>query len=161
MNILFRASVVILLALLAACGGAPPAPSLPPPGPAPRPLVDPAPPMTFPPLSGPSRTFLFYRDVASYRVSDLTRQSRVILFDNGAFALQYPPNQYGTGVFRGAYQDAGGLLMFLFEGQGRTVGTPWNDATATLESDLLTLTYSERMQHSDFENAVYMLIPPG
>lgn len=49
--------------------------------------------------------------------------------------------------------------MFLFEGQGRSVGTPWEDATGTLKSDSLTVQYSEGMQHADFENAVYVLLP--
>jgi len=38
---------------------------------------------------GASRTFLFDREL-SYRVNDYTKMSRFVLYDNGAFVLQYP-----------------------------------------------------------------------
>ena len=143
----------ILLVLSAACGD--PVTPTPPPGPVPRPFVPP-PPMVFPAPTGPSRTFVFARE-ASSRVSEFTRNSRVLLYDNGAFELQYLTIEGGR--LRGVYRDAGSFLMILFEGADRTVETPWNDASATLESDFLTLSFSERMLHSDFENAVYVRIP--
>jgi hypothetical protein len=43
--------------------------------------------------------------------------------------------------------------------QGRSVDTPWNDATGTRSGDSLTVQYAESMQHADFENAVYVLMP--
>jgi hypothetical protein len=64
-----------------------------------------------------------------------------------------------TSVYRGAYQDANGVIMFLFEFQGRSVGTSWDDATGTLKGDSLTVKYDEIMQHADFENAAYVLMP--
>jgi hypothetical protein len=111
--------------------------------------------MNFPPLSGPSRTFIFDREL-SYAVRDFTKKSRFILYDNGAFGLQYPGIEY---VYRGGYQDANGVLMFLFDSStGRSVNEPWDDATGTLEGDSLTIQYQESMQHADFENAVYVLL---
>jgi hypothetical protein len=157
-----RGAVVVLLVLFAACGGSGPTfptgttpPLITPPPPPPPP---PSPQIDFPPLTGPSRTFIFDREL-SYPVRDYTQKSRFVLYANGAFELQYPPSQYGPGLYRGAYRDANGVVMFLFEFQGRRVGTPWNDATGTLSRDSLTVQYAESMQHADFENAVYVLMP--
>jgi|RhiMetdeSRZDD1v2_1073273.scaffolds.fasta_scaffold1185024_2 hypothetical protein len=151
-------AVVVLLVLLAACGnsvptsptGTSPPSELPPPTP-------PPPQINFPPLSGPSRTFIFDREL-SYPVRDFTRKSRFVLYDNGAFELQYPPSQYGPGLFRGAYQNVDGVIMFLFEFQGRKSGTPWDDATGTLKGDLLTVQYVWDMRMADFEDGVYVLM---
>jgi hypothetical protein len=124
----------------------------------------------FPPLSGPSRTFVFDSEQTSRLWSvnpsfvsanprDYTRNSRVVLYANGAFVLQYLPRSVGDSPFRGQYQDVNGVLMFLFEFQGRSVDDPWDDATGTLRGDLLTLQYAEGMHQADFEDAVYVLMP--
>ena len=107
----------------------------------------------FPPLSGPSRTFIFDREL-SYRVSDYTKKSRFVLYDNGAFVLQYP--SLGEGGYRGGYEDANGVITFEWEGW--SVGGPWG-ATGTLEGDSLTVQYNLIMQMTDFEDAVYVLMP--
>ena len=107
----------------------------------------------FPPLSGPSRTFVFDREL-SYRVSDYTKMSRFVLYDNGAFVLQYP--SLGQGGYRGGYKDANGVTTFEWEGW--SVAGPWG-ASGTLEGDALTVQYNQMMQLSDFEDAVYVLIP--
>lgn len=86
----------------------------------------------------------------------MTRGSHFVLYENGAFLLQYQPSQFGDGRFRGAYQLANGGMTFLFEFQGRSVGEA-ADATATLEGDSLTIQYVETMKHADFEDAVYVL----
>ena len=128
--------------------------SQPPPSPSPEPAPPPAPPrtpITFPPLSGPSRTFVFDH-ILMYPVRDYTNQSRFVLFDNGAFALEYPGFSYP-----GQYRAAGNVLMFLFQFQGRTVDEAWDDATGRLQGDSLTIEFDLLMQHSDFENAVYVL----
>lgn len=157
MNTARRGAVIGLLVLLAACGGSDPAmPTEEPIPPAPPP--SPAPQVKFPPLEGPSRTFIFSRE-ESYPVRDFTKQSRFVLYDNGAVALQYPNPPYGLYSYRGVYRDENGNIMFLFEFQGRSVGEQWDDATGTLKGDSLTIKYHEIMQHSDFENAVYVLKP--
>ena len=153
-----RGAVFVLLVLFAACAGSEPTsptgtnppPTLPPPTPPPG--------MNFPTLSGPSRTFVFDREL-SYPVRDFTRKSHFILYDNGAFVLQYPPSSFGDGVYRGQYQDANGVIMFLFEFQGRSVGTPFDDAAGALKADSLTVRYDEIMRQADFEDAVYGLMP--
>lgn len=153
-----RGAVVVLVVLLAACGnsgptsptGTSPSSELPPPTPPPQ--------INFPPLSGPSRTFIFDLEL-SYPVRDFTRKSRFVLYDNGAFELQYLPGQYGPGLYRGAYQNADGIIMFLFEFQGRSVGSPFNDATGTLKGDSLTVQYDWNMRMADFEDAVYVQMP--
>jgi len=163
-------AVVVLLVLFVACGSSGPTspsgtsqtPSLP--LPTPRDLID------FPPLSGPSRTFIFDAELTARLWSanpnfvstpqDYTRNSRFVLYDNGAFLLQYPPSSFGDGRFPGAYRDANGVIMFLFKSSsGRSVDEAWDDATGTLKGDSLTIQYQESMQHADFEDAVYMLLP--
>jgi hypothetical protein len=150
-----RGAVVVLLVLVAACGssgptfptGPNPPSAFPPPAPAPPPTT------VFPPLSGPSRTFIFDREL-SYRVSDYTRKSRFVLYDNGAFVLQYP--SLGEGGYRGGYTDANGVITFEWEGW--SVVGPWG-ATGTLKGDSLTVQYNEVMQLTDFESALYVLMP--
>jgi hypothetical protein len=94
----------------------------------------------------------------AYPVRDLTRQSHFVLHDGGAFVLQYPPNRYGDGTFRGEYRDTNGVIMFLFQFQGRSVDDARDDATGTLRGNSLAVEYDETMQHADFENAVYLMM---
>jgi hypothetical protein len=151
-----RVTVVVLLMLYVGCGrSAPTSPTEIQPPAVSSTAIPPAR-MSFPPLSGPSRTFTFDREMA-YAVRDFTRLSRVVLYDNGAFGLQYPSIAH---VYRGAYRNANGVLMFLFDwSAGRSVDEPWVDATGILQGNSLTLQFDDIMQHSDFENAVYVLMP--
>ena len=147
-----RGAVVILLVLTAACAdavptsptGTPPSPSGTPPSPSETP------PTNFPPSSGPARTFVFEREL-SYPVRDYTKNSRFILFDNGAFELHYPT--IGSRPYRGSYTDENGLLNFRWEGC-----CGWG-ATGRLEGISLKVQYSLNMQMSDFEEAVYVRMP--
>jgi hypothetical protein len=146
-----RGAVVGLLVLLSACAGSgPTSPTATNPPPS---LPLPTPPATnFPPLSGPSRTFLFAREL-SYPVSDYTKKSRFILYDNGAFVLQYP--SLGGGGYRGGYKDASGVIIFDWEGW--SVAGPWS-ATGILSGDSLTVKFNDIMLWTDFEDAVYLLM---
>ena len=146
-------AIVVLFVLAAACGSSgPTAPTVASqasafPSPTPPPATE------FPPLSGPSRTFVFDREL-SYRVNDYTKKSRFILYDNGAFVLQFP--SVGEGGYRGGYEGADGVIAFQWEGWN-VVG-PWG-ATGTLKGDSLTVRYNDVMLWTDFEDAVYVRIP--
>ena len=156
-----RGVVVVLLVLSAACRdsvptsptGTSPSPSvtlLPSLTPVPSLTSVPSviPPTSFPPLSGPSRTFTF--DHADYRVAEYTEKSRFVLYDNGAFALQYL--NLG-GQYKGSYREENGSIHFTWEDC-----CGWS-ATGRLEADSLKVQYSVNMQMSDFEDAVYARMP--
>jgi len=151
MTTFVRFSVVaVLLTLSTACGGSlPTSPTGSPSVPTPGSPTSPAP--SFPLPSGPSRSFVFDHE-SSYRVSPYTRESRFVLYDNGAFVLEYT----GRGEYRGAYKEAAGGLTFEWE--GLSSAGPWG-ATGTLAGSLLTIRYNQVMELSDFENAVYALTP--
>jgi len=140
-------AVVVLAVLAMACGRSTPT------GPTDRGLgpaiPSPAPPATtFPPALGPSRVFTFDRAL-TYRVSDYTARSRFVLYDNGAFALQY----ISLGAeYRGRYMEANGIVTFEWEGW--SVAGPW-EATGTFADGWLTVRYNLVMELSDFEDAVY------
>jgi len=144
-------AAVVTLTLLAACGSSlPTSPSgAMPPSVAIPPAAQPA--SVFPPLSGPSRTFAFEREV-SYPVSHYTKGSRLVLYDNGAFVLQYLT--LGPGGYRGGYTEVNGVITFEWEGW--SAAGPWG-ATGTLQGDSLRVQYNFIMQMTDFEDAVYVL----
>jgi hypothetical protein len=108
------------------------------------------PPSRFPPATGPAQTFVFDRE-AWYRVNAYTKSSRYVLYDNGAFALQYP--SLGTAEYRGGYTVADSVLKFEWEGWS-TAG-PW-EATGTMRGDTLTVRYNLIMTLIDFDDAVYL-----
>ena len=149
----WRGALLVLLMLSAACGSSGPTSPTGTSQPAAVPSPAPQRGISAPPLSGPSRTFVFDREL-SYRVRDYTKNSRFVLYDNGAFVLQYPT--LGEGGYRGGYEDAHGVITFEWEGWS-TAG-PWG-ATGTLKGDSLTVQYNETMQHTDFEAALYVLMP--
>jgi hypothetical protein len=82
-----------------------------------------------------------------------TSTSSYVLYDNGAFSLRYESLDEGT--YTGSYRQEDGRIIFDFlaDGQGSQGGQP--EAIATLDGDLLNVRYSDMMQHSDFDNAVY------
>ena len=80
---------------------------------------------------------------------DYTKQSRFVLYDNGAFALQY----VSLGIeYRGGYTESNGVITFQWEGWS-SAGA-WG-ATGTLKDGSLTVQYNLIMGLSDFEDAVY------
>ena len=160
-----RGAVVVLLALSAACEGSlPTAPTgtssspsgTPLPGltavPKVRSLPSVTPPIHFPPLSGPAHTFIF--EHAGYRVAEYTQNSRFVLYDNGAFALQYLTL---GGQYRGSYTEENGVIALTWEDSSNAY-FPWG-ATGRLEGDSLNVQYNLNMQLSDFEDAVYTRSP--
>jgi hypothetical protein len=169
-----RAAVAAIVALSAACGSGPTSPSVgeppvavPPPAAAPPPVPSPRTPLSFPPLSGPSATFVFDgAQTALLRasdrnwpgdVSDYTKHSRFVLYDNGACALLYP--SLSNAVLGGRYERVGDVLSIIFEFQGRAADERWDDAIGRLRDDVLTIEFDLTMQHSDFENAAYVRAP--
>jgi hypothetical protein len=143
-NVLRRGTVVVLLVLCTACGGSSPTSPRPPASPSPTPPS----PSNFPPLSGPSRTFTFDHEL-SYPVRDYTKNSRFVLYENGAFVLQY----VGRTEYRGRYTQANGDITFEWEGW--SVAGPWG-ATGSLSDGTLSIRYNLIMGLSDFEDAVYL-----
>jgi hypothetical protein len=101
-------------------------------------------------LTGPATSYQYYGPIL-YPVSSFTVTSRYVLYDNGAFSLEYPSSPAGGGKLAGVYQRQGDGISFQFV-PGGLDGT----AKGTLNGDLLEIRYSEIMQHSDFENAVYI-----
>ena len=153
MNAMVHRSLVVgLLVLSAACARSAPTAPTAAGQPAAPPLLPPPPPPVFPPPSGASRTFTFEREL-TYHVHDYTKQSRFVLYDNGAFVLQYIGL---SGEYRGGYTSANGVIDFKWEGSG--AAAPWS-ATGTLTADSLTIRYNLNMELSDFDNAVYTLRP--
>jgi hypothetical protein len=144
-------AIVVLFVLCAACGSSGPASPTGTGQAFPTPTARPA--TTFPPLSGPSRTFVFDRELM-YRVSDYTKKSHFVLYENGAFVLRFP--SVGEGGYRGGYADADGVITFEWEGWNVT--GPWG-ATGIVEGNSLTVRYNQVMQWTDFEDAVYVQVP--
>jgi hypothetical protein len=68
--------------------------------------------------------------------------SRYVLYDSGAFALQY----LGAELI-GSYQEHGADITFLF--------SPGGPANAIRNGDFLEVRYNDHMQQADFEDAVY------
>jgi hypothetical protein len=146
-------TLVGVMVLAIACGhSAPAAPSASRQSPAVPSTPAPSP-SNFPPLSGLSRTFVFNHEL-TYRLTDYTKQSRFVLYDNGAFVLQY----VSLGLeYRGGYTESNGVITFQWEGWS-TAGA-WG-ATGTLKDGSLTVQYNLIMQLSDFEDAVYVATIP-
>jgi hypothetical protein len=103
-------------------------------------------------LTGPARTFVFDRQL-SHPISSYTRESRFVLYENGAFVLQYA--SLGGG-YRGGYTEENGVITFAWEGW--SIAGAWG-ATGTIRGDTLTVQYNVIMQLSDFEDAVYARMP--
>ncbi len=104
-------------------------------------------PPKFPEPTGPSRIFVFDHELV-YPVSGYTLNSRFVLYDTGAFALQYAGVEY-----RGGYKESDGTIVFDWEGWSSA--GPWG-ATGVLRGNTLTVEYNLVMSLSDFEDGVYV-----
>ena len=125
----------------------PVAPTAPSPSPA-----APLPPVTvtpLPPLIGAATTYSF-KEALEYRVSGFTERSSFVLYETGGFYLQY---EAFANQLRGRYEQDDGRITFYFGEQSNPAG-----AIGILRGNLLEIRYSERLQHSDFENAVYQRV---
>jgi hypothetical protein len=151
MNAALRCGAVLALLMLGiGCSDSvsPTAPTAPTPPTASPPL--PAPGSDFPAVLRPARIYLFASEL-SYPVSDYTRTSRFVLYDDGSFALQYLQS-LGSFEYRGKYTEANGLITFEWEGW--SAAGPWG-ATGSRSDDSLSVRYNVIMELTDFENAVY------
>lgn len=101
-----------------------------------------------PPLGELVATYVFSGPL-DYAISGFTTGSQYVLYDNGVFGLRYDAFAH---VYWGTYRQENATIAFLFDGHRTANG---GIATGTLKADLLEIRYSEMMQHSDFENAVY------
>jgi hypothetical protein len=101
-----------------------------------------------PPSEVPFATYVFHGPL-DYLVSGVTTASQYLLYDNGVFGLQYGAFAH---IYLGTYHRDNASITFRFDGNWT-----WDRgiATGTLKGDLLEIRYSDIMQHSDFENAVY------
>ena len=117
--------------------------------PAPRTITQPPtqPPQRLP-LGEPVATYIFGGQL-NYAIRGFTTGSQYLLYDNGVFGLRYDAFAH---VYLGTYRQDNATITFRFDG----VWT-WDQgiATGTLKGDLLEVRYSDIMEHSDFENAVY------
>lgn len=71
------------------------------------------------------------------------------MYDNGVFGLRYDAFSH---VYLGTFRQDNDTIAFRFHPPSAVDHV---DATGTLKGDLMEVRYSEIMQHSDFENAVY------
>ena len=133
-------SLIVVLVLGLACGTEPTGP-----GPVPTPPSVPQPPPPTVPSGEPVATYVFSGPL-DYPFRAPTSGSQYLLYDNGVFGLRYDAF---AGVYLGTYQQNHDTISFWFG------GNPGSIATGTLKGDLLEVRYSDMMQHSDFENAVY------
>jgi len=144
-----------LAGVLATGGGCDDRPGVTAPSPRPAsqlPVVErPLPPL--PPLTGAAITYAFSGALENFgvsRVSRLTEGSSFVLYESGGFSLQFEAfPQQG----RGRYERDDGQIRFYFSEHGTAV-----DAIGTLRGNLMEVRYSESMQHSDFENAIYQTV---
>jgi hypothetical protein len=103
-----------------------------------------------PPLSGATTTYSFsepLENFGSYRAHGFTEGSSFVLYETGGFYLQYEAFAHR---YRGRYEQEDGRINFYFSERSSTA-----DAIGTLKGQLLAIRFSEIMQHSDFENALY------
>jgi hypothetical protein len=150
---LFAAALLIAGVGVGCEGRGPTAPSAERPGMAALPPVVSTPPpvgVPLPPLSGAATTFRFSEPLENFgvvRVSPYTARSTFVLYESGGCTLEYADL---SGQLRGRFERDGDAIRFYF-GENR-VGV---DASGLLSGDLLEVRFSEIMQHSDFENAIY------
>ena len=121
--------------------------------PAPAPAFQPnvAPP--FPAVSKPARIYVAEKESSYVGYHGGALQSRYVLYDDRAFALQYTSARFGHFEYRGTYAESNGEVVFHWEGSG-SAGS-WG-ATGVLTEASLTVSYNFIRQISDFEDGVFL-----
>ena len=87
---------------------------------------------------------MFFSGPLSSGVTPLRRLGNTC-FTTTVFAFEYP----SLSAHSCMYRQENGRIHFDFVANGLS------DASGALNGDLLEVRYSDRMEHSDFENAVY------
>jgi hypothetical protein len=142
-----RGAIFVLAVLSVTCGriDSPTAPTSTPTQP--TSTAPPPRPAEYPTIIGPASVFDFSGPLF-YPVRGFTMTSRYVLYDNGAFALQY------LGFDNpGSYEKDGGTILFLFFPSDGRSGR--SDAIGMLNGELLEVRYSDSMHQADFEDATY------
>jgi hypothetical protein len=111
----------------------------------PQPPTQPPPPL---PSGEPVATYVFSGPL-DYAIRGFTTGSQYLLYQNGVFGLRYDAFSH---VYLGLYRQEKTTVTFRFHPPSAVDRV---DATGTLKGDVMEVRYSEIMQHSDFENAVY------
>jgi hypothetical protein len=91
-------------------------------------------------------TIYVYSGPLSHPVRGFTTTSKFVLYDNGAFYLEYAGISHR---YHGVYQQENNRISFDLNADGRP------DASGDRHGELLEVRYSESMHHADFEDAVY------
>ena len=137
-------TLVALLVFSVSCSNAD-RPTAPSPLPAPLPAAPPPPTPGMPPLSGPATSY-HYSGPLDHPVTGYTTTSKFVLYDSGAFSLQYASLAL---EYVGSYRQEAERILFDFRADGR-----WH-ALGTLNGGSLEIRYNDTMLLSDFDNAVY------
>jgi hypothetical protein len=132
--------LVVFVAAAISCSD-PPRLTTPTPPPSPPPVANP-----FPPLTGAKTTYKYSKPL-SYAVRGFTEVSEFVLYESGTFCLDYK----AFAPYCGSYEQSDDRMILLHFGAGDRVA----DATGTLIDDFMEVRFTDTMQHSDFENAVY------
>ena len=122
--------------------------------PTPAPPIEPGVPPPFPPVSRPARVYVAAQ-FPTYEYHRGPLASRYVLYDDGAFGLQYASPRFGTFEYRGMYTESNGHLDFQWEGS--SLAGPWG-ATAVITEESLTVSYNVIMQMTDFEDGVFLRV---
>lgn len=93
--------------------------------------------------TGPATVYDFSGPL-TYPVSDFTKQSRITMYENGAFTLHY---LLSNAVIAGTYSGDSSNIIFRF-----TAGSGF---TGTLKGTSLEVRFDARLEMADFESAVY------
>jgi hypothetical protein len=86
-----------------------------------------------------------------------TLVSRYVLYEDGAFELQYLRGESGFFQYRGRYTRTDTLVAFAFD---NLAFAPVRDASGVLAGDSLTVRYNTAMSLSGFVDGVFVRTPP-